>query len=57
MAISRAMGLISGQMELGMMENGRIIGFKGEEKWLILKAISYKEFSKIIILISKKISI
>jgi hypothetical protein len=32
MAISRAMGLISGQMELGMMENGRIIGFKGEEK-------------------------
>ncbi len=57
MEISKATGLISGQMELGMMESGRIIGFKGEEKWIILKAISYKEFSKITILISKKISI
>ena len=42
------MELINGIMVLDMMVNGRIIDFKVEARWPILKATFYKEFFKTI---------
>jgi len=51
------MVLINGIMELDMMENGKMIDSKEAEKWQIPIAIFFREFSKIITLIFRKISI